>query len=46
MAATSAADALPQSIAHIGTPSNYQRHQGHCRVVQTHFAIDPMASSG
>jgi hypothetical protein len=42
MAALSAAGALPQSVTRsISTPSDYQRHQGHWRVVQTLLAIDP-----
>jgi hypothetical protein len=42
MVALSVAGALPHSITRsIGTPSNYQRHQGHWRVVQTFLAIDP-----
>ena len=42
MVALSVAGALPHSITRsIGTPSNYQRHQRHWRVVQTFLAIDP-----
>jgi hypothetical protein len=42
VAALRAAGRLPQSITRrLSTPSNYQGHQGHWRVVQTFLAIDP-----
>ena len=42
VAALRAPSALPQSVARcFGAPSNHEGHQGHWRVVQTLFAINP-----